>query len=121
MPEHDLILGDVHVVDLSEDVAGPFCTKLLAGLGAEVIKVERPGSGDVSRRAGPFPGVAPHPEQSALFLYLNSGKKSITLDVASRTGAAILQCLARECDVLVESFRPVTWINGHWAMPRSSA
>jgi CoA:oxalate CoA-transferase len=121
MPEHDLILGDVHVVDLSEDVAGPFCTKLLAGLGAEVIKVERPGSGDVSRRAGPFPGVAPHPEQSALFLYLNSGKKSITLDVASRTGAAILQCLARECDVLVESFPPGyldQWALGYAALER---
>src|SRR6266508_3301049 len=106
MPEHDLTLGDVRVLDLSEDVAGPFCTKLLAGLGAEVIKVERPGTGDVSRRAGPFPDAAPHPEQSALFLYLNTGKKSITLDIASRTGVAILRCLIRECDILVESFRP---------------
>jgi crotonobetainyl-CoA:carnitine CoA-transferase CaiB-like acyl-CoA transferase len=106
MPENDLTLGDVCVLDLSEDLAGPFCTKLLAGLGAEVIKVERPDSGDVSRRAGPFPGDAPDREQSALFLYLNTGKKSITLDVASRTGAVILQRLARECDILVESFPP---------------
>src|SRR5688572_23678085 len=98
MPENDLTLGDVRVLDLSEDVAGPFCTKLLAGLGAEVIKVERPGSGDLSRRAGPFTGAEPHPEHSALFLYLNTGKKSITLDVASQTGAALLRCLAHECD-----------------------
>jgi CoA:oxalate CoA-transferase len=104
MPGTDLTLGDVHVLDLSENIAGPFCTKLLAGLGAEVIKVERPGFGDVSRRAGPFPGDAPQPEQSALFLYLNTGKKSITLDVASQTGAAILRTLALECDILVESF-----------------
>ena len=53
MPEDGLTLRDVCVLDLSEDIAGPFCSKLLAGLGAEVIKVERPGSGDVSRRAGP--------------------------------------------------------------------
>ncbi|HEX9869491.1 MAG TPA: CoA transferase [Candidatus Tectomicrobia bacterium] len=106
MPENDLTLSDVCVLDLSEDIAGPFCTKLLAGLGAEVIKVERPGSGDVSRGAGPFPAHAPDPEQSALFLYLNTGKKSITLDVATPTGAVILQRLAQECDILVESFAP---------------
>ena len=106
MPENDLTLSDVCVLDLSEDIAGPFCTKLLAGLGAEVIKVERPGSGDVSRGAGPFPAQAPDPEQSALFLYLNTGKKSITLDVATQTGVLVLQRLAQECDILVESFAP---------------
>jgi CoA:oxalate CoA-transferase len=106
MPDNGQTLGDVCVLDLSEDIAGPFCSKLLAGLGAEVIKVERPHSGDVSRRAGPSLGAAPHPEQSTLFLYLNTGKKSITLDVASQTGAAILRRLAQECDILVESFPP---------------
>ena len=75
MPEHNLILGDIRVLDLSEDVAGPFCTKLLAGLGAEVIKVEPPGTGDVTRRTGPFVHEAPHAEQSAAFLYLNTGKE----------------------------------------------
>ena len=65
MPEHNLILGDIRVLDLSEDVAGPFCTKLLAGLGAEVIKVEPPGTGDVTRSTGPFVHEAPHAEQSA--------------------------------------------------------
>jgi CoA:oxalate CoA-transferase len=106
MPENNLTLSDVRVLDLSDEVAGPFCTKLLAGLGAEVIKVEPPGPGDLTRRAGPFPGAEPHPEQSALFLYLNTGKKSVTLDIANRTGAAILRRLAQECDILVESFRP---------------
>ncbi|HEY7491389.1 MAG TPA: CoA transferase, partial [Candidatus Tectomicrobia bacterium] len=77
MPDNDRILGDIRVLDLSEDVAGPFCTRLLAGLGAEVIKVEPPGMGDASRRAGPFVRDIPHAEQSAAFLYLNTGKKSI--------------------------------------------
>jgi crotonobetainyl-CoA:carnitine CoA-transferase CaiB-like acyl-CoA transferase len=65
MSANDLPLEDIHVLDLSEDVAGPFCTKLLAGLGAEVIKVEPPGTGDVSRRTGPFVHETPHAEQSA--------------------------------------------------------
>jgi CoA:oxalate CoA-transferase len=106
MPDNDRPLSDIRLVDLSEDVAGPFCTKLLAGLGAEVIKVERPDGGDVSRRAGPFPHEAPHAEQSAAFLYLNTGKKSITLDLTSPTGVAILRRLLQECDILVESFPP---------------
>src|SRR6266571_7913410 len=94
MPTSDRILDDIRVLDLSQEVAGPFCTKLLAGLGAEVIKVEPPGAGDVSRRAGPFVHETPHAEQSATFLYLNTGKKSITLDLQSQTGAFILQRLA---------------------------
>ena len=106
MHDNDRTLGDIRVLDLSEDVAGSFCTKLLAGLGAEVIKVERPGSGDSLRRAGPFPHEAPHAEQSSTFLYLNTGKKSITLDITSPTGVAVLQCLAQACDVLVEAFPP---------------
>jgi crotonobetainyl-CoA:carnitine CoA-transferase CaiB-like acyl-CoA transferase len=106
MQHNDSVLGDIRVVDLSQDTAGPFCAKLLAGLGAEVIKVEPPGAGDVSRRAGPFAHAAPHAEQSAAFLYLNTGKKSITLDITSPTGADILRRLIQECDVLVESFPP---------------
>src|SRR5690349_19119430 len=104
MPANDLPLGDIRVLDLSEDIAGPFCTKLLAGLGAEVIKVEPPGTGDVSRRTGPFVQETPHPEQSAAFLYLNTGKKSITLNLQDQTGVFLLQRLAEKCDILVESF-----------------
>src|SRR5881409_3057701 len=106
MPEANVILRDIRVLDLSADISGPFCTKLLAGLGAEVIKVEPPGSGDVSRRLGPFVGAVPDAEHSALFLYLNTGKKSLTLDIHSPTGAAIVRRLAQTCDILVESFAP---------------
>jgi CoA:oxalate CoA-transferase len=106
MPEDRGLLRDICVLDLSEEIAGPFCGKLLAGLGAAVIKVERPGSGDVSRRALSGLHSTFGPEQSALFLYLNTGKKSITLDVESRTGAAILRRLVQECDILIESFPP---------------
>jgi CoA:oxalate CoA-transferase len=106
MPEDGGLLRDICVLDLSEEIAGPFCGKLLAGLGAEVIKIERPGSGDVSRRALSGLHSTVGPEQSALFLYLNTGKKSITVDVESRTGAAILRRLVQECDILIESFPP---------------
>src|SRR5207253_5703804 len=100
MPEDHFILRDIRVLDLSQEVAGPFCTKLLAGLGAEVIKVEPPGTGDVTRRTGPFVHETPDAEQSAAFLYLNTGKKSITLNIQSQTGAVISQRLARECNIL---------------------
>jgi CoA:oxalate CoA-transferase len=99
-------LDDICVLDLSEHVPGPFCTKLLAGLGAEVIKVENPCGGDVARRLGPFAHAAPHPEESATFLYLNTGKKGLTLDITSATGAAILRRLVQRCDIVVESFAP---------------
>ena len=95
MPANDLPLGDIRVLDLSEEADGSFCTKILAGLGAEVIKVEPPGSGDVSRRAGPFAHNAPYAEQSAAFLYLNTGKKSLTLDITTPTGTAILRRLVQ--------------------------
>jgi crotonobetainyl-CoA:carnitine CoA-transferase CaiB-like acyl-CoA transferase len=104
MSENQPILGDMRVLDCSQDIAGPFCTKILAGLGAEVIKIEPPGTGDRSRRVGPFVHDTPQVEQSATFLYLNTGKKSLTLDVQSPTGAAIAQRLVQQCDILVESF-----------------
>ncbi len=102
------ILDDIRVLDLSQEVAGPFCTKLLAGLGAEVLKIEPPGTGDIARRLGPFVHSPPDAEQSALFLYLNTAKKSLTLDIHSPTGAAIVRRLVQECDIVVESFPPGT-------------
>ena len=75
MPDQPLPLHDMRVLDLSGEVAGPFGAKFLAALGAEVITLEAPGAGDASRRAGPFVGETPGVEQSALFLYLNTGGK----------------------------------------------
>lgn len=101
----DAALSDLRVVDLSQGVAGPYCAKLLADYGAEVIKVE-PLGGDVSRRLGPFPEDLPHPEKSGLFLHLNTNKKSVTLDVATASGVVILKKLLPKVDVLVESYSP---------------
>jgi crotonobetainyl-CoA:carnitine CoA-transferase CaiB-like acyl-CoA transferase len=101
----ELALSCVVVVDLSTGTDGPFCTKMLADLGARVIKVEPPG-GDVSRRAGPFPGDVPHPEHSALFLYLNANKDGVTLDLSSVAGRQAIRELARKADVLVENHEP---------------
>ena len=104
----DSALGDVKVLDLTNLVAGPYCTKLLADYGAEVIKVERPGIGDGARRLGPFPGDLPHREKSGLFLHLNTNKRSITLDLNTEAGRAIIRELVKESDIIVESFRPGT-------------
>ncbi len=99
-------LSGLIVLDLSQNISGPFCTRLLAGLGAEVIKIEPPGQGDPSRKMGPFPGDEPHSEKSGLFLYLNTGKKSLTLNLKTRAGAKIFKKLAREADMVVENFEP---------------
>ncbi|MCG6536236.1 MAG: CoA transferase, partial [Syntrophales bacterium LBB04] len=64
----DQVLSDVKVVDLTWYIAGPFCTKLLADFGADVIKIEKPGEGDPTRKMGPFPKDEPHPEKGGLFL-----------------------------------------------------
>jgi crotonobetainyl-CoA:carnitine CoA-transferase CaiB-like acyl-CoA transferase len=88
-PEPSGPLAGVRVLDLTSGVAGPWCTKLLATYGAAVIKVERPGTGDPSRGHGRFPGGVPHREKSALLLWLNTGKRSLTLDVTTTTGRDI--------------------------------
>ena len=92
-------------MDLTHHVAGPYCTKLLADFGAEVIKVEHP-QGDAARSLPPFAGDDPHPERSLLFAYLNTNKKSITLDLKSPTGISLLQGLLADTDILVENFAP---------------
>jgi crotonobetainyl-CoA:carnitine CoA-transferase CaiB-like acyl-CoA transferase len=99
-------LQELKVLDLTHHVAGPYATRLMAGQGAEVIKVERVDGGDPSRRIGPFSGGAPHREKSALFLYLNTGKKSVTLDLKSSTGRSMVRDLVRWADVVVENFHP---------------
>ena len=101
-------LSDIKVLDFAHHIAGPYCTKLLADYGADVIKVERPGSGDVSRRLGPFLGNIPHPEKSGLFLHLNTSKRSITLNLKTEAGRKIAHELVADVDIVVESFRPGT-------------
>ena len=93
-------------MDLGSQVSGPFCAKLMADYGADVIKVEPPDLGDVARRSGPFVGDDPHPDKSVQFLFLNSNKRGITLDLASSSGRLILEKLLQQADVLVENFSP---------------
>ena len=95
-------LDGVRVLDLSRVLSGPYCTMQLGDLGAEVIKVERPGAGDDTRAfAPPYQG-----DQAAYFLSVNRNKKSITLDMKRPQGKAVLWRLIEASDVLVENFRP---------------
>jgi formyl-CoA transferase len=95
-------LEGVRVLDLSRILAGPYCTMMLGDLGAEVIKVERPGTGDDTRTWGPpFSGG-----ESAYYLCCNRNKKSITVNLGSEEGRELVRELARTSDVLVENFTP---------------
>jgi crotonobetainyl-CoA:carnitine CoA-transferase CaiB-like acyl-CoA transferase len=96
----DRALSGLRVVDISEGIAGPYATKLLADSGATVIKVEPP-AGDYTRRLGPFPGDIPDPEKSGLYLHLNTSKRSITLDVSVPSGQVVLKKLLAGADVFV--------------------
>jgi crotonobetainyl-CoA:carnitine CoA-transferase CaiB-like acyl-CoA transferase len=100
-------LAGVRVIDLTQYVAGPYCTKLLGLYGADVIKVERPEGGDPMRLVGPFVG-APDPDLGLAFLDLNVNKLGISLDLHSETGRTSLLALVESADVVVESFRPGT-------------
>jgi CoA:oxalate CoA-transferase len=104
MTEPELPLAGVKVLDLTRVLAGPFCTMLLADLGADVVKIERPGVGDDARQYGPF---LPSGE-SAYFAGINRGKRSITLDLKHDVDRATFVALVRKADVVVENFRPGT-------------
>jgi len=106
LTRNDSLLSGVRVLEICQMVAGPFCSRLLADLGAEVIKIEPTGIGDAARRREPFLGGQPHPEQSGLFLCLNTGKKGITLDLTTVTGRKILGELAKTADILVQDNVP---------------
>jgi len=93
--------ADVTVIDLTRVLAGPFCTMVLADLGARVVKVERPGSGDDARGFGPFADG-----RSAYFASLNRGKESIALDLKREADRAVFEALLERADVLAENFRP---------------
>ncbi len=99
-------LDDIHVLELSNDLSGAFCAKLLADQGAQTLKIEPPGRGDPARHEPPFIGGEPDPDRSALFLAFNTNKRSVTLDLTTSTGRAILCRLIAERDILIETFAP---------------
>src|SRR5947209_7612004 len=99
-------LGHLRVLEVGSGVAAAYGAKLLADLGAQVIKVESPGAGDATRARGPFPGNVAHPEKSGLFLYLNANKRGITLDLTRPRGREVLERLAARADLLVHDVHP---------------
>ncbi|ETX00067.1 MAG: hypothetical protein ETSY1_12580 [Candidatus Entotheonella factor] len=100
------ILANVRVLECGEGIAVPYCGKLLADFGADVIKIEKPGEGDRTRQHGPFPEDAPHPERSGLFLALNTNKRGITLNTSLPTGRQVLEALVQQADVILHQSTP---------------
>ncbi|MGA1792218.1 MAG: CaiB/BaiF CoA transferase family protein [bacterium] len=94
-------LKGLKIIEYGHFISAPYCSKLLADLGAQVIKIEKPGMGDAARQYGPFPNETPDPEQSGLFLWLNSNKQGITLALDSPKGNEIFHELLRTADVFV--------------------
>lgn len=115
-------LAHVRVLDLTQVVAGPFCTMMLANLGAEVVKIEAPGRGDDLRAVGRYPGREAHEDY---FNAANNSKKSIELDLKNPTHREVGQALATQADIVVENFAPGTaarlgmgWDDLHALNPR---
>ena len=100
-------LQGIRVLDLSRVLAGPWASQCLADLGAEVIKIEKPGEGDDTRGWGPPFIAGPQGERgdAAYFLSANRGKKSVAIDMATPEGQQILQAMARKCDIVIENFK----------------
>ena len=98
-------LDGVRVLDLSRVLAGPWCTQLLADLGADVTKIERPGSGDDTRHWGPPWFGEGDDRVAAYFLSCNRGKTSAAIDFSQAEGAALIRRLAENADVVVENFK----------------
>lgn len=103
MPEGTL--SDINVIEFANMVSGPYCGKLLADLGADVVKIESP-EGDPARSFGPFPATGSNPEQSGLYLYNNTSKRGITLDLTSLEGLDTLKKLITWADVLIDNHAP---------------
>jgi len=95
------LLDGVTVLDLTQVLAGPYCSMLLADMGADVIKIERPGSGDDSRHNYPIIDG-----ESAYFMNLNRNKRGITLDLKSERGKEIFRQLVAQSDIVLENYRP---------------
>lgn len=96
-------LKQLKVLETAEGISGPYCGKLMAGLGADVIKIEPP-HGDAARQTGPFPNDIPDPEASGLFLYLNTGKRSVTLDLEHESDTVLK--MVQDVDVVIENHPP---------------
>ena len=103
------LLSGIRVLELGEGVSAPYCAKILANFGAEVIKMESP-DGDIARLMGPFPNDEPHPEKSGVFLALNSNKYGVTLDIETNEGADAFRRLASSVDIVIESM-PTGWLH----------
>ena len=99
-------LEGLTVIECGDTLAAAYGAKLMADLGAAVIKAEQPGQGDPARQLGPFPGGQPHPDKSGLFLYLNCNKQGVTLDLRESRGRELLHRLVREADVLIHDRPP---------------
>ena len=101
-------LSHIRVLDLTRVLAGPWCTQTLADLGADVIKIERPGAGDDTRHWGPpyaKDAAGQDTTEAAYYLAVNRNKRSVTLDIASAEGQALLRQMLAQCDVLVENYK----------------
>jgi crotonobetainyl-CoA:carnitine CoA-transferase CaiB-like acyl-CoA transferase len=96
-------LRGLRVLDLTRVLAGPTCAQMLGDLGADIVKIEKPGSGDDTR--GFAPPYVPGSQESAYFVGVNRNKKSVTLDIAQPAGQALLRRLLASCDILVENFK----------------
>lgn len=99
-------LEGFRIIECGDMVAAAYATKLMADMGAEVIKIEPPKTGDSARQRGPFPGKVPHPEKSGLFLYLNTNKRGVTLDLEHPRGQEIFRKLVGQADLLVHNVHP---------------
>ena len=97
-------LTDLKVLDLAGPI-GVYCTKLLADLGADVVRI-KPPTGDPMRDIGPFYGDEPHPEKGLYWWHFNTSKRGVTLDIGNPDGAELLQRLVQSADVLLETFPP---------------
>ena len=108
LPSMPTALGHIRVLDLSRVLAGPWCSQNLADLGADVIKIERPGSGDDTRAWGPpyaKDADGNDTTEAAYYLSANRGKRSVTIDIASAEGQQLIRELAREADVVLENYK----------------
>ena len=98
-------LSHLLVLELGGSISAAYCSRLMGSLGAEVIKIEPP-EGDETRRLGPFPGDIPHVDRSAQFMFLNMGKKGITLDLDAVEGVELFRKLAAQASLIIEGFPP---------------